>query len=101
MVVIIALSLLRSGWDRYPDAEHPLRAWHQVATEADWARPTDAVATFGTASVLKKGRMVFNIKGNDYRLIVYVRYRTRTVYLKWFGTHAQYDRVDAQTVEKT
>lgn len=97
---MIAMRLLREGWEAHPEAEQPLRGWYQVALAADWSKPTDVVATFATASVLKKGRIVFNIKGNDYRLIAFVRFRTRTIYLKWFGTHAAYDLIDAQTVER-
>jgi len=67
--------------------------------EARWKRPSDITAQFTTASVLKSRRVVFNMKGNDYRLVVAVAYRFGAVYVKFIGTHGEYDRVDADTVE--
>ncbi len=66
---------------------------------AQWAQPSDITAQFTTASVLKSGRVVFNIKGNDYRLVTAVAYRFGAVVVKFIGTHAEYDRIDANTVE--
>lgn len=96
---VIAVSTLRAFWERHPDAEQPLKAWYQEATHASWDQPADIKAQYRSASVLKNRRVVFNIKGNDYRLIVSVAYRFQAVYVKFVGTHAEYDRVDAQTVE--
>ena len=66
--------------------------------KADWGSPADVKREFGTASILRDGRVVFNIGGNKYRLIVWINYPYRVVYIRFIGTHAQYDRIDAQTI---
>ena len=96
---VIAVSNLKTFWEVHADAEAPLRAWLEAVHGARWAMPTDITAQFTTASVLKSRRVVFNLKGNDYRLVVAVAYRLGWVYVKFIGTHAQYDRIDANTVE--
>jgi mRNA interferase HigB len=89
----------RAFWERYPDAEQPLKAWYEEATSATWSQPADIKAQYRSASVLKNRRVVFNIKGNDYRLIVAIAYKLQIVYVKFVGTHKEYDAVDAETVE--
>jgi len=96
---VIAVSTLRAFWECYPDAEQPLRAWYKEATSASWTQPADIKAQYRSASVLKNRRVVFNIKGNDYRLIVAIAYRLQIVYVKFVGTHKEYDAIDAETVE--
>ena len=96
---VIALSNLTAFWRMHADAEQPLRSWVAAARSAQWAQPSDITAQFTTASVLKSRRVVFNIKGNDYRLVTAVAYRFGAVYVKFIGTHAEYDRIDANTVE--
>ena len=96
---VIAVSHLKAFWLLHPDAQAPLRAWLETVRPARWAQPTDITATFTTASVLKSRRVVFNIKGNDYRLVVAVAYRFGAIYVKFIGTHAEYDKIDADTVE--
>lgn len=76
-----------------------MRAWFDEAVKADWAQPADIKAHYRNASILKNRRVVFNIKGNDYRLIAAVAYRLGVVYIKFVGTHAEYDKIDAETVE--
>ena len=98
-VRVIAICTLRAFWARSPDAEQPLKAWYAEATNASWNRPADIKEQYRSASVLKNRRVVFNIKGNDYRLIVAVAYKLQIVYVKFVGTHKEYDAVDAQTVE--
>ncbi len=98
---VIAVSTLRSFWGRHPDAEQPLRAWCDEVRQASWKQPADLKRQFRSASVLKNRRVVFNVKGNDYRLIVAIAYRLQVVYVKFVGTHDDYDAVDAQTVEQT
>lgn len=83
----------------HPDAEQPLKSWADEVRHAAWQQPADIKAQFGSASILKNRRVVFNIKGNDYRLIVAVAYRFGAVYIKFIGTHKAYDAVDAETVE--
>ncbi len=96
---IIAISHLKAFWGKYPDAEQPLLAWADEAKKADWSSPADIKDQFRNASILKSRRVVFNIKGNDYRLVAAVAYRFGAVYIKFVGTHKQYDAIDANTVE--
>jgi len=96
---VIAVSTLRAFWERYPDAEQPLKAWYEEATGASWSKPADIKAQYRSASVLKNRRVVFNIKGNDYRLIVAIAYKLQIVYVKFVGTHQEYDAVDAETID--
>lgn len=97
---VIAVSTLKRFWARHPDAEQPLKACYDEATHATWTSPQDIKRGYASASFVGHNRVVFNIKGNDYRLIVAVAYRFGAVYIKFAGTHAQYDRVDAASVEQ-
>lgn len=96
---VIAVSSLKPFWEKHASAEQPLKAWVAAVTAASWAQPTDVTAQFTTASVLKGRRVVFNIKGNDFRLVAAVAYEFKAVYVKFIGTHAEYDQIDANTVE--
>ena len=96
---IIAIKTLRDFWALYPDSEQALLAWFDEASKAAWMQPADIKAHYASASILKNRRVVFNIKGNDYRLVVAVAYKLGVVYVKFIGTHKQYDAVDAETVE--
>lgn len=95
---IIALRTLREYWERNPKAETPLRAWYAEAVRAEWRTPADIKAAHRNASFLANNRVVFNIKGNDYRLVVAVRYTSTTMFIRFVGTHAEYDRIDATTI---
>lgn len=98
---VLALSTLRAFWEGSPgcgDAREPLLAWYRHALHADWASPTEVKADFGKSSILKDGRVVFNIAGNKYRLVAWINYEHRIMYVRFVGTHAQYDRIDAQTI---
>lgn len=96
---IIAISQLKRFWEKHPDSEQPFLAWIDEARIAEWKTPADIKANFAAASILKSRRVVFNIKGNDFRLVVAVAYRFGAVYIKFVGTHKQYDAIDANTVE--
>lgn len=98
---VIAVSTLRDFWKKHPDAEQPLKAWYEEAVNAEWSQPADIKVQYRSASVLKNRRVVFNIKGNDYRLIVAIAYRLQVVYVKFVGTHKEYDAIDAETVDLT
>ena len=98
---VIAVGSLRDFWHRHPAAEQPLKAWFDEAKHAAWSRPLDIRGRYATASFIGGNRVVFNIKGNDYRLVVAIAYRFQAVYIKFVGTHAEYDRIDAATVEAT
>lgn len=97
---VIALSTLKRfcKGPAHADAREPLRAWYRHAVKADWRAPADVKRDFSSASILRDGRVVFNIGGNKYRLVVWINYPYRVVYVRFLGTHAQYDRIDAQTV---
>ncbi len=96
---VIAVSHLRSFWGKNPDAEQSLKSWADEVKKAVWTQPADVKSQYRSASILKNRRVVFNIKGNDYRLVVSVAYRYQAVYVKFVGTHAEYDAIDAETVE--
>lgn len=96
---IVAIKTLRAFWEAHPGAEQPLKAWIDEVKKAQWTQPADIKAHYRSASILRNRRVVFNIKGNDYRLIVALAYQVGIVYVKFVGTHAQYDAVNAETVE--
>lgn len=96
---VIAIATLRAYWESNQPAEQPLKAWYDEAKAATWKLPQDIKNAYRNASFIANNRVVFNIKGNDYRLIVAVAYRTGIVYVKFIGTHAEYDQIDAATIE--
>ncbi len=85
--------------ERHPAAKQQALAWHDEAAKATWLSPQDIKNRYASASFVGRNRVVFNLKGNDYRLIVAIAYRIGAVYIKFIGTHAGYDKVDAETVE--
>jgi mRNA interferase HigB len=98
---VIALSTLKACWENnpdYQDAREPCLAWYRQVLVADWASPAAVKADFVNASILKDGRAVFNVTGNKYRLVVWVNYAYRVVYIRFIGTPKQYDAIDAQTI---
>jgi mRNA interferase HigB len=97
---IIAQATLRNFWKKYPQAEEPLRSWYAEASRAVWKTPADIKAQFRSASIVGNNRVVFNIKGNDFRLVVAVFYRAGVLFIKFVGTHEEYDRIDVATVER-
>lgn len=96
---IIAVNCLRSFWEKHLDAEQHLKSWIDEVKKATWSQPADIKRQYRNASILKNRRVVFNIKGNDYRLVVSVAYRYQAVYIKFIGTHIEYDAIAAETVE--
>ncbi|WP_137895186.1 type II toxin-antitoxin system HigB family toxin [Ramlibacter sp. 2FC] len=95
---IVALGTLRDFWVRHPDALEPLSAWYAIASRARWAAPANVKAAYRNASFVAGNRVVFNIKGNDYRLVVAMHYNRQIAYIRFVGTHRQYDQIDATTV---
>jgi mRNA interferase HigB len=91
---VISKKVLREFWKENPDSEQPLKAWHAEASRAKWETPADIKEKYGSATILKKGRVVFNIGGNKYRLIVRINYESQTVFIRFIGTHKQYDAID-------
>ena len=97
---IISKRTLREFWEQpgYSDSQGQLEAWHEEVLRADWSTPQELKAQFRNASVLQDSRVVFNIKGNDYRLVVKINYPYRMVYVRFVGTHKMYDQIDAVTI---
>ena len=98
---IIAKRTIREFWKTHPrgrEAKTPLQVWYSAAEDADWASPADVKASFGDASILKGGRVVFNIAGNKFRLVAWINYPYRVVYIRFVGTHDEYDQVNAETI---
>lgn len=97
-VRIVSLGTLREFWNRHPDAETPLRSWFALASRADWRSPADVKTAYRNASFVANNRVVFNIKGNDYRLVLAVHYNRRMMFVRFIGTHQEYDSIDAGTI---
>ena len=97
---IIAVSTLRDFWTRpgRGDAEQPLRTWVQVVKAAEWSKPSDVKQMFRSADILRSGRAIFDIGGNKYRLVAAIHYRGKRVYIRFIGTHRDYDQINAETV---
>jgi mRNA interferase HigB len=96
---VIALRTLKEFWRRHPPAERPIRLWFAATRSAQWRGPSDVKRQFGTTvDFVGDNRVIFDLGGNKYRLIVHVSYRFRRVLVKFIGTHAEYDRVNPETV---
>jgi mRNA interferase HigB len=95
---VLTKKRLREYWERHPQAEQPLKRWHDYVRKAEWSSPADVKQSYRTADILSDNRVVFNIGGNNYRLIVKIEYRFQDVYVRFIGTHEECDRIDATTV---
>jgi len=98
---IISKRKLREFWETHPrgaDARAPLDVWYAVVQHADWTTPADVKSTYPHASILKNGRVVFNIGGNKFRLVALINYRAQIVYIRFVGTHHEYDDINAETI---
>jgi len=97
---IFSRKTLREFWvlPNYTDSEQPLKAWYDEASKANWKTPNEIKAYYKNASILKDGRVVFNIHGNTYRLIVKINYDFSAIYIRFVGTHKQYDKINANEV---
>ena len=95
---VIAKKTLRLFWESHLDAEEPLLAWYREVELEDWDTPAKVKAKYGNASIVGGNRVVFNIKGNDYRLVVKINYPYRVVYVRFVGTHTEYNSIDAEQV---
>ena len=95
---IFSRKTLREFWERHPESEQSLLAWHREVQQADWATPAHVTERFPNASIIANNRVVFRIKGNAYRLVVEIFYGGRIVYIRFVGTHAEYDRIDSEEV---
>ena len=95
---IFAKSTLRNYWKRHPDSEQYLKTWYDIAMNSDWKTPNDVKQTYSNASILKDSRIVFNIKGNDYRLVAKFNYEKQWIFIRFIGTHKRYDKINAETI---
>ena len=95
---IIARKALREFWERHPDTQQALQAWYADAKQAAWKTPVDIKNVYRNASIIANNRVVFNIKGDRYRLVVAINYAHGIVYIRFVGTHEEYDRIDAATI---
>ncbi|MDR4307627.1 type II toxin-antitoxin system HigB family toxin [Chelatococcus sambhunathii] len=96
---IVARRTLKAFWETYPDAETPLVVWHARVDKADWCGPADVKEMFGTTvDFVKDNRLIFDIGGNKFRLVVHVSYKFRRVLIKFVGTHREYDKIDPERV---
>ena len=95
---IISRKALRDSWKKHSDARQPLQAWYADVKHADWKSPSDIKAAYRNASFLANNRVVFNIKGNRYRVVVAVQYKYSIVFIRFVGAHHEYDKIDAATI---
>ena len=95
---IIARRTLREFWERHPESQSALEAWYDDARRANWRTPNDIRQVYANASIIAGNRVIFNIRGNHYRLVVAVNYQFGIVYIRFVGTHREYDQVDATSI---
>ncbi len=95
---IIAVRTLRKFWAQNADAEQALKSWYKETSNSRWLEPNDVKRRYPSADIIPGNRIVFNIKGNTYRLIVKIHYNTGIVFIRFVGTHAEYDKIDANTI---
>lgn len=93
---IIALKTIKEFWNKHPETEQQLRAWYDEVKKADWRKPNDLLREFPNVRVIKNDRAIFNIKGNKYRLVIAVKYDFKIVYIRFIGTHKEYDKINAE-----
>jgi mRNA interferase HigB len=95
---IFAKSTLREFWEKYPESEQYLKTWFDTVRSSDWRNPNEVKKTYANASILKDNRIVFNIKGNTYRLLAKFNFEKQWVFIRFIGTHEQYDKVDVNKI---
>lgn len=95
---VIAKKILREFWEKHSDCEQQLKAWYQETSKAEWANSNQIKTEYTSASIIGSDRIVFNIKGNTYRLIVKINFDYQMVWVRFIGTHAEYDKVNAKTI---
>jgi mRNA interferase HigB len=95
---IFAKSTLRNFWEKHADAEQYLKTWYDTAMSSEWRDPSDVKNTYAHASILKDNRIIFNIKGNSYRLVTKFNFEKKWIFIRFIGTHAEYDKIDANSI---
>lgn len=95
---IFAKSTLRDYWKIHPDCEQYLKTWYDTAMNSDWNNPSEIKMTYANASILKDNRIIFNIKGNSYRLVAKFNFEKQWIFIRFIGTHEEYDKIDANKI---
>ena len=95
---IIAQKTIREFWSKHSETEQQLKAWYDEVKKADWSTPNDILKEFPNARVIKNDRAIFNIKGNKYRIVIAVKYDFKIVYIRFIGTHKEYDKINAEEI---
>ncbi|MCB2208657.1 MAG: type II toxin-antitoxin system HigB family toxin [Bacteroidetes bacterium] len=95
---VIAKKILREFWEKHNDSEQPLKTWYKEASNANWMNPSQIKDNYPKASILKTGRAIFNICGNKYRLVVDINYERQWAFIRFIGTHSEYDKIDANKI---
>ncbi|MFZ4725180.1 MAG: type II toxin-antitoxin system HigB family toxin [Paludibacter sp.] len=95
---IFAKSTLREFWEKHSDCEQYLKTWYDTAMNSEWKTPIDVKQTFANASILKNGRIVFNIKGNSYRLVTKFNFEKQWIFIRFIGLHSEYEKINANTI---
>jgi len=95
---IFSRKILREFWEKHPDAQNPLQTWYLDVKHTNWEKSSDIKVVYQTASFLKNNRIIFNIKGNTYRIVIVVHYKNGDVFIRFVGTHSEYDRIDANKI---
>ena len=95
---VISRKALREFWEKHPDSQQPLRAWYANVKRATWKTSADVKIAYRNASFVANNRVVFNIKGNHYRLVAAIDYKYSVIYIRFIGTHQEYDKIDVATI---
>ena len=95
---IVAKKTLRDFWNKHKDCEEQLKSWHNETSKTKWKNPNELKKDYPSASILENNRIVFNIKGNNYRLVVKINYEFQIMWIRFIGTHADYDKIDANKI---
>ena len=95
---VIAKGTLREFWEKHPDSEQQLKTWYYETKQAKWKNSSEIKYYYPSASILKNNRVCFNIKGNNYRLIVRINFQIQIVWIRFIGTHAEYNKIDANNI---
>jgi mRNA interferase HigB len=97
-VRVIAKRTLREFWEKHRDCEQQLKSWYQEASKAEWNKPSEILRDYPNARILESNRMIFNIKGNHYRLIIKINFKFGMIWIRFIGTHSEYDKIDPNTI---
>ena len=95
---VFSKSTLREFWGKFPETEQYLKTWYDTVMNSDWNTPNEIKQTYSNASILKNNRVVFNIKGNSYRIIVEINFRKKWIFIRFIGSHEEYNKIDANTI---